>query len=205
MPTSDRRRLEHISRYLLRPAIATERLELLDDGIYRYELKRPWSDGTQAFLFEPLELMEKLAALVPIPRANLVRYHGVLAPASTWRAAVVPSPVVSQNSAGLDVHRSVRFGSRPLCSLFDRDSTISRLLMIDGLRPRSSFGTPRGALRRITHAQLCGDYSNTLSNPERSQRGWLSRVSFGSTCSANARTLSCSRVKVETRMAHGAV
>jgi hypothetical protein len=92
VPASDRRRLEHISRYLLRPAIATERLELLDDGIYRYELKRPWSDGTQAFLFEPLELMEKLAALVPIPRANLVRYHGVLAPASKWRAAVVPSP-----------------------------------------------------------------------------------------------------------------
>ena len=92
VPASDRHRLEHISRYLLRPAIATERLELLDDGIYRYELKRPWSDGTQAFLFEPLELMEKLAALVPIPRANLVRYHGVLAPASTWRAAVVPSP-----------------------------------------------------------------------------------------------------------------
>ena len=92
VPTSDRRRLEHISRYLLRPAIATERLELLDDGIYRYELKRPWSDGTEAFLFEPLELMEKLAALVPVPRANLVRYHGVLAPASKWRAAVVPSP-----------------------------------------------------------------------------------------------------------------
>jgi len=34
--------------------------------------------------------MEKLAALVPIPRANLVRYHGVLAPAAAWRSAVVP-------------------------------------------------------------------------------------------------------------------
>ncbi len=53
-------------------------------------------------------------------------------------------PVLSQNSAGLDVHRSVRFGSWPYCSLFDRDSTIPRLLLIDGRRPRSSFGTPRG-------------------------------------------------------------
>ncbi len=52
-------------------------------------------------------------------------------------------PVLSQNSAWLDVHRSVRFGSRPYCSLFGRDSTISRLLLIDGLKPRSSFGTPR--------------------------------------------------------------
>ncbi len=34
--------------------------------------------------------MEKLAALVPIPRANLVRYHGVLAPAAKWRSKVVP-------------------------------------------------------------------------------------------------------------------
>ena len=55
--------------------------------------------------------------------------------------------VVSQNSAGLDVHRSVRFGSWPYCSLFDRDSTIPRLLLIDGRRPRSSFGTPRGQTR----------------------------------------------------------
>ena len=46
-----------------------------------------------------LGLMEKLAALVPIPRANLVRYHGVLAPASTWRAAVVPSPAEQSSPA----------------------------------------------------------------------------------------------------------
>jgi hypothetical protein len=37
-----------------------------------------------------LELIEKLAALVPPPRVNLVRYHGVLAPAARHRAKVVP-------------------------------------------------------------------------------------------------------------------
>jgi hypothetical protein len=37
-----------------------------------------------------LELIEKLAALVPPPRVNLVRYHGVLAPAARHRAEVVP-------------------------------------------------------------------------------------------------------------------
>ena len=41
-------------------------------------------------LLSPTELMEKLAALVPLPRANLVRYHGVLAPAAAWRSAIVP-------------------------------------------------------------------------------------------------------------------
>jgi hypothetical protein len=40
-------------------------------------------------------LLEKLAALVPPPRFNLVRYHGVLAPAARQRARVVPSGRVS--------------------------------------------------------------------------------------------------------------
>ena len=40
-------------------------------------------------MFEPLELLEKLAALIPRPRINLVLYHGVLAPHSGWRARVV--------------------------------------------------------------------------------------------------------------------
>jgi len=86
----NREGLERLSRYLLRPAIATKRLRLRWDGRYEYHLGRPWADGTAALLFDPHELMEKLAALVPIPRANLVRYHGVLAPAAKWRSKVVP-------------------------------------------------------------------------------------------------------------------
>ena len=34
--------------------------------------------------------LERLAALVPPPRAHLQTYHGVLAPASTWRDEIVP-------------------------------------------------------------------------------------------------------------------
>jgi hypothetical protein len=40
-------------------------------------------------IFEPLTLLEKLAALTTRPRINLVLYHGVLAPHSGWRARVV--------------------------------------------------------------------------------------------------------------------
>jgi hypothetical protein len=40
-------------------------------------------------VFEPLVFLAKLAALVPLPRAHLVTYHGVLAPASALRAAIV--------------------------------------------------------------------------------------------------------------------
>jgi len=86
----DRQRLEHVCRYVARPAIATERLSELPDGRIAYDLRRPWSDGTTAIPFEPRAFLEKLAALVRPPRAHLVTYHGVLAPASALRAALVP-------------------------------------------------------------------------------------------------------------------
>ena len=50
-------------------------------------------------IFEPLEFLEKLAVLVPAPRANLVHDHGVVAPASKWRAAIVPEPPVTDVTA----------------------------------------------------------------------------------------------------------
>ena len=36
-----------------------------------------------------MELLERLVPLVPRPRINLLLYHGVLAPNSPWRRAVV--------------------------------------------------------------------------------------------------------------------
>jgi hypothetical protein len=54
-------------------------------------LKTPWADGTRHLLFAPMELLEKLAALTPRPRINLIAYHGVLAPHARWRARVVAS------------------------------------------------------------------------------------------------------------------
>jgi hypothetical protein len=39
-----------------------------------------------------LELLEKLAAIVPLPRAHLVRYAGCLAPHSKLRDAIIPTP-----------------------------------------------------------------------------------------------------------------
>jgi hypothetical protein len=53
---------------------------------------RPWSDGTIGIKLSPLELLEKLAAIVPLPRVYLVRYGGCLAPHSTLRNAIIPTP-----------------------------------------------------------------------------------------------------------------
>lgn len=45
------------------------------------------------------ELLERLAPLIPPPRAHQVRYHGLLAPCASGRDRVVPRPVVSSAGA----------------------------------------------------------------------------------------------------------
>ena len=94
-------KLERLCRYITRPAVATERLSLTAQGNIRYRLvapahparatfvhpctaKTPYRDGTTDVMFEPLDLMARLAALVPTPRVNLTRYHGAML--MTWRA-----------------------------------------------------------------------------------------------------------------------
>ena len=56
----------------------------------QWGLKSPFRDGTTHILFSPLDFLSKLAALVPKPRHNLVRYHGVFAPNSRMRQLIVP-------------------------------------------------------------------------------------------------------------------
>ena len=48
-------------------------------------------DGTTQVAFEPEDFIARLAALVPKPRVNLTRYHGVLAPNHRWRGLVTPA------------------------------------------------------------------------------------------------------------------
>jgi hypothetical protein len=89
VPARDRRRLERLARYCARPPIATDRLSEAPDGRIVYRLRHRWRDGTTHVVFDPLDLVARLAALVPPPRANLVRYFGILAPCASWRDAVV--------------------------------------------------------------------------------------------------------------------
>lgn len=42
-------------------------------GKVRYQLKTPYRDGTTHVIFEPLDFIARLAALVPKPRVNLTR------------------------------------------------------------------------------------------------------------------------------------
>ena len=81
----ERDKLERLCRYITRPAVSTKRLSLTRHGKVRYELKTPNSDGTTQVLFEPLDFIARLVALVPHPRVHLTRFHGVFAPKSKYR------------------------------------------------------------------------------------------------------------------------
>jgi len=85
-------RLEHLCRYITRPPLSNKRLSLTPDGRVVHELRAPFRDGTTHFVFEPLAFIERLAALVPPPRLHQLTYHGVLAPAASWRSDIVPAP-----------------------------------------------------------------------------------------------------------------
>ena len=84
-----RDKLERLCRYIARPPIAVHRLSLTPEGNVRYELKTPYRNGTTHMVFEPLDFISKLVALVPSPRVNLTRFHGVFAPNSHYRAAII--------------------------------------------------------------------------------------------------------------------
>jgi hypothetical protein len=103
VPANDRQRLERLCRYAGRPPVSSERLSKLDDGRLLYELRHRWRDGTTHVAFEPLELIDRLAALVPPPRFHTVRYHGVIASRSKHRAAVIP--------------KAGELAARPLCGV----------------------------------------------------------------------------------------
>jgi hypothetical protein len=74
------------------------------------QLKSPYKDGTTHVVMEPLEFMERLAALVPRPRLHLIpfdrlragRFHGVLAPNAKWRSAIIPTPVEQSTEPSCD-------------------------------------------------------------------------------------------------------
>jgi Putative transposase len=82
-----RKKLQHLCRYITRPAIAhdkpdtgtyrckllrTERLKRNRAGDVVWQLKTPYQDGKTHIGMSPLEFMQRLTALVPRPRLHLI-------------------------------------------------------------------------------------------------------------------------------------
>lgn len=98
----DRHGLERLLRYMGRPPLSEERLSKTKDGKLILRLKTPWSDGTSKIILSPLELIERLVALIPPPRKHMIRYAGVFAPNSHFREQIRPkaleNSIVSEKS-----------------------------------------------------------------------------------------------------------
>jgi hypothetical protein len=77
-------------------------MSALPDGRIAYRLKSPWRKDQTHRVMTPLELVARLAALIPPPRHPLIHFHGVFAPHSAWRSSVVPvlaSPCSDERTA----------------------------------------------------------------------------------------------------------
>jgi hypothetical protein len=124
---TQREKLERLCRYVARPPVAHERLIQRADGLLVYKLKKAYQDGTEYLLFSPQEFLEKLAALVPIPRVHLIRFHGCLAPHARIRSLVVPG------SMGKDKQDQPRENGkrRSARSSFSWASLLQRVFKID--------------------------------------------------------------------------
>ena len=95
---ADREGLERLCRYGLRSPLSLERLSRDSDGQVRYRLRKPWIDGRTEIVLEPIAFLRRLAALIPSPYTNLVRYHGVFANRSRDRFRIPLPPAVEASA-----------------------------------------------------------------------------------------------------------
>jgi hypothetical protein len=137
IPAHRRDQLEQLIRYTARGAVSLERLTQDANGELIYTFTHPWSDGTTGIRLAPLELLEKLAALVPLPHVHLVRYGGCLAPHSHLRGAIIPTP----RQQGLDAPE--------VCPTSPRWSWARLLQRVFALDMARCPFCPRGTLRLI--------------------------------------------------------
>ncbi len=81
---------EHLLRYCARPPVALSRLVALPANKLGYRIKKLQNGRSKLRVMTPLELLARLAALVPPPRHPLVRFHGAL---TRWMQSTTQCPL----------------------------------------------------------------------------------------------------------------
>lgn len=115
----ERDRLDRLCRCTMRPRVSADRLSLKAQGRIHYRLKTPYREGATPVVFEVSEFMGWWPpALLPNPRVNLTRYHGVLVGCSGKPADRETNQVelsLSCYSAFRGMRQPARPGQRPGC------------------------------------------------------------------------------------------
>jgi Putative transposase/Transposase zinc-binding domain len=145
VPAHRRDQLERLIRYTARGAVSLERLTQDANGDLVYTFTHPWSDGTTGIRLSPMELLEKLAALVPLPRVHLVRYGGCLAPHSHLRGAIIPTP----RQQGVDEEQT-----EPASLRWSWARLLKRVFALDMARCPWCQRGPLRIIAAITHGEV---------------------------------------------------
>ena len=168
---ADRPKLERLCRYILRPPLASTRLSETADGKILFAMKRRFDDGTTHIVFEPLDFIEKLVALIPKPRAHQVLYHGVLAPHANWRSLVILKPDDAKPAKGVGPTSTGAARSPP--ELRQRRLTwaelMRRVFAVDVLKCHVCGG-PRTILSAITDPTVIRAILGCLGLPTTAKR-----------------------------------
>ena len=124
--------------------------------------------------------MAKLAVLVPVPRAHLTRYHGVLGPAAAWRPWIVPqsdlqADGVSPNAASATPPQAIptvdpkRASEKPASLRYRNYSwaeLMKRVFLLDVLRCKHCGGQLK-ILAAIHHPDIAEKILDSLGLPSR--------------------------------------
>ena len=158
----ERDKLERLCRYISRPAVSEKRLSLTSAGNIRYQLKTPYRDGTTHVIFNPLDFIGKLASLVPNPRVNLTRFHGVFAPNSKHRALATPAKrgKVRRKAIGQDKTpeecRSAMTWAQRLKRVFNIDPNAARWkTALIAVAPQRSSPVSKSGVKGINDCSGC--------------------------------------------------
>ena len=195
--------------------MSDERLTRLDDGQVELALKTPWREGTIALRFTPEPFVARLAALIPRPGKNLIRYHGVLAPGARGQSEIVPRPRdVADYAGGSTAHvsrpRSGRYlvWTELLRRVFEIDvlkcpTCGARLRLVSGILDgpsarrylQGASRTPEPAARpppRQRDGRAAGAWTWHLGVTLRKRRAWRTSRGWGR-CAAHAPSATGSR------------
>ena len=97
----DRKQLERLCRYLLRPPFAHDAVRALPGGRVRVDFKAAWRSGAAHADMSADKFLARLCALVPPPGFHMTRYYGVLANRHHLRPRIIPSAAPMPGQLGL--------------------------------------------------------------------------------------------------------